>query len=84
MPGCSANMFQEGGGSTLGFIDDENLFIAGGSAGGIATAYAVGLTDRFNGRRSRKVRRSKKAKKSRKSKKSKKSKKSRKSRKSRR
>jgi dipeptidyl aminopeptidase/acylaminoacyl peptidase len=32
----------------LGFIDDENLFIAGGSAGGIATAYAVGLTDRFN------------------------------------
>ena len=32
----------------LGFIDDENLFIAGGSAGGIATAYAVGLTNRFN------------------------------------
>jgi len=32
----------------LGFIDDKNLFIAGGSAGGIATAYAVGLTDRFN------------------------------------
>ena len=32
----------------LGFIDDENLFVAGGSAGGIATAYAVGLTDRFN------------------------------------
>ena len=32
----------------LGFIDDENLFIAGGSAGGIATAYAIGLTDRFN------------------------------------
>ncbi len=32
----------------LGFIDDTNLFIAGGSAGGIATAYAVGLTDRFN------------------------------------
>lgn len=31
-----------------GFIDQENLFIAGGSAGGIATAYAVGLTDRFN------------------------------------
>jgi len=31
-----------------GFIDKENLFIAGGSAGGIATAYAVGLTDRFN------------------------------------
>ena len=32
----------------LGFVDTENLFIAGGSAGGIATAYAVGLTDRFN------------------------------------
>ena len=32
----------------LGFIDDTNLFVAGGSAGGIATAYAVGLTDRFN------------------------------------
>ena len=32
----------------LGFVDEENLFIAGGSAGGIATAYAVGLTNRFN------------------------------------
>ncbi|AWW74821.1 peptidase S9 family protein [Erythrobacter sp. KY5] len=31
-----------------GFADPENLFIAGGSAGGIATAYAIGLTDRFN------------------------------------
>ena len=31
----------------LGFIDDKNLFIAGGSAGGIASAYAIGLTDRF-------------------------------------
>ena len=31
-----------------GFIDTDNLFIAGGSAGGVATAYAVGLTDRFN------------------------------------
>ncbi|WP_445425493.1 S9 family peptidase [Alishewanella sp. HL-SH06] len=31
-----------------GFIDENNLYIAGGSAGGIATAYAVGLTDRFN------------------------------------
>ncbi len=31
-----------------GFIDESNLFIAGGSAGGIATAYAIGLTDRFN------------------------------------
>lgn len=31
-----------------GFADPANLFVAGGSAGGIATAYAVGLTDRFN------------------------------------
>lgn len=31
-----------------GFIDQNNLFIAGGSAGGIAAAYAIGLTDRFN------------------------------------
>ena len=31
-----------------GFADEKNLFIAGGSAGGIATAYAVGLTNRFN------------------------------------
>lgn len=31
-----------------GYADEENLFIAGGSAGGIATAYAIGLTDRFN------------------------------------
>ncbi|MEM1191948.1 MAG: S9 family peptidase [Pseudomonadota bacterium] len=31
-----------------GFADAENLFIAGGSAGGIATAYAIGLTNRFN------------------------------------
>ena len=31
----------------LGFIDSEQLFIAGGSAGGIASAYAIGLTDRF-------------------------------------
>lgn len=32
----------------LGFIDDNNLFITGGSAGGIAASYAIGLTDRFN------------------------------------
>lgn len=32
----------------LGFIDEKNLFIAGGSAGGIATAYAIGLTERFS------------------------------------
>ncbi|MEM8636653.1 MAG: S9 family peptidase, partial [Pseudomonadota bacterium] len=31
-----------------GFADPDNLFIAGGSAGGIATAYAIGLTNRFN------------------------------------
>jgi dipeptidyl aminopeptidase/acylaminoacyl peptidase len=31
-----------------GLVDKDNLFVAGGSAGGIATAYAVGLTDRFN------------------------------------
>lgn len=31
-----------------GFIDENNLFIAGGSAGGIGTLYAVGLTNRFN------------------------------------
>ncbi|MCL5049541.1 MAG: S9 family peptidase [Firmicutes bacterium] len=31
-----------------GFVDESNLFITGGSAGGIATAYAIGLTDRFN------------------------------------
>lgn len=30
-----------------GFIDDSRLYIAGGSAGGIASAYAIGLTDRF-------------------------------------
>ena len=32
----------------LGFVDEQNLFIAGGSAGGIAAAFAIGLTDRFN------------------------------------
>ncbi len=30
-----------------GFIDPDRLYITGGSAGGIATAYAIGLTDRF-------------------------------------
>ncbi|MEM0910836.1 MAG: S9 family peptidase [Pseudomonadota bacterium] len=30
-----------------GIADPEQLFIAGGSAGGIAAAYAIGLTDRF-------------------------------------
>lgn len=28
--------------------DPDNLFITGGSAGGIASAYAIGLTDRFS------------------------------------
>jgi dipeptidyl aminopeptidase/acylaminoacyl peptidase len=32
----------------LGIADPDNLFITGGSAGGIASAYAIGLTDRFN------------------------------------
>ncbi len=32
----------------LGFVDENNLFITGGSAGGIATAYAIGLTNRFS------------------------------------
>ncbi|MDH3735094.1 MAG: S9 family peptidase, partial [Gemmatimonadota bacterium] len=31
----------------LGYIDERNLFITGGSAGGIMTAWAVGHTDRF-------------------------------------
>lgn len=31
----------------LGFVDENNLFIGGGSAGGIATAYAIGLTNRY-------------------------------------
>ncbi len=30
-----------------GFVDPEQLYITGGSAGGIASAYAIGLTDRF-------------------------------------
>lgn len=30
-----------------GFVDPDQLFITGGSAGGIASAYAIGLTDRF-------------------------------------
>ncbi|MFT5501736.1 MAG: dipeptidyl aminopeptidase/acylaminoacyl peptidase, partial [Woeseiaceae bacterium] len=31
-----------------GIADADNLFITGGSAGGIASAYAIGLTDRFS------------------------------------
>ena len=30
-----------------GLVDPEQLYITGGSAGGIASAYAIGLTDRF-------------------------------------
>ena len=30
-----------------GLVDPEQLFITGGSAGGIASAYAIGLTNRF-------------------------------------
>ncbi|GAB55142.1 dipeptidyl aminopeptidase/acylaminoacyl-peptidase [Glaciecola punicea ACAM 611] len=30
-----------------GLVNEERLYITGGSAGGIATAYAIGLTDRF-------------------------------------
>ena len=30
-----------------GIVDPDQLFITGGSAGGIAAAYAIGLTDRF-------------------------------------
>ena len=30
-----------------GFIDEDALFVTGGSAGGVSTAYLVGLTDRF-------------------------------------
>lgn len=30
-----------------GLVDENRLYIAGGSAGGIASAYAIGLTDRF-------------------------------------
>ncbi len=31
----------------LGYIDMENLFVTGGSAGGIMTAWIIGKTDRF-------------------------------------
>lgn len=30
-----------------GFVDPDRLYITGGSAGGIASAYAIGLTNRF-------------------------------------
>ena len=31
-----------------GYIDERNLFVAGGSGGGILTAWIIGQTDRFN------------------------------------
>jgi dipeptidyl aminopeptidase/acylaminoacyl peptidase len=31
----------------LGYVDENNLFVTGGSAGGIMTAWIVGKTDRF-------------------------------------
>ena len=31
----------------MGIVDAEQMYITGGSAGGIASAYAIGLTDRF-------------------------------------
>lgn len=31
----------------LGFIDEDNLFVCGGSGGGVLTAWIVGHTDRF-------------------------------------
>ncbi len=30
-----------------GFIDEDQLYVTGGSAGGVSTAFLVGLTDRF-------------------------------------
>lgn len=32
-----------------GFVDDKNLFVCGGSGGGVLTAWIVGHTDRFAG-----------------------------------
>ncbi len=32
---------------SLGFIDEDNLFVCGGSGGGVLTAWIVGHTDRF-------------------------------------
>lgn len=31
-----------------GYIDEDNLFITGGSGGGVLSAWAIGKTDRFN------------------------------------
>lgn len=32
---------------SLGFVDTDNLFITGGSGGGVLTAWSIGKTDRF-------------------------------------
>ncbi len=37
-----------------GYVDEENLFVTGGSAGGIMTAWIVGKTDRFRAAASQK------------------------------
>ncbi|HET8864501.1 MAG TPA: S9 family peptidase [Gracilimonas sp.] len=31
-----------------GYIDEDNLFITGGSGGGVLTAWSIGMTDRFS------------------------------------
>ena len=31
-----------------GYVDDQNLFVTGGSGGGVLTAWMIGRTDRFN------------------------------------
>ncbi len=31
-----------------GYVDEQNLFITGGSGGGVLTSWAIGKTDRFN------------------------------------
>ncbi len=31
-----------------GYVDDDNLFVTGGSGGGVLTAWMIGHTDRFN------------------------------------
>ena len=33
----------------LGYVDKNNLYVTGGSAGGIMTAWIVGKTKRFKG-----------------------------------
>ncbi len=33
----------------MGFVDEQNLFVTGGSGGGVLTSWIVGKTDRFSG-----------------------------------